>query len=225
MSTSKNVTDEVKCLSTALADLHDEKRRSRAEKDQSDEALRRKRERYQRGLNDIAQMKNKLSRAREEFEAEKSKTEAAAEKMNVTVESNNAIKREIERLDLSLEERRNIWRKESDEQMDVMEKLYEEMGKKREANKKENVESRIRQIEREMAENGFEKVGEEVEAYEEDEKAAGNRDEDAVVALRAVDAIVAGILGLEKEGKVVGEIADSAAKFVRRLGTNDDLPN
>ena len=99
---------------------------------------------------------------------------------------------------------RDQWRNDSDELADATERFLEEARKQKEANAKENVQSQMRKIGQDLAENGFEKVREEVRLFEVAEK--GRENEDVVTALNAVDAIGGGASALDKEAKVLEEM-------------------
>jgi len=221
MSKVPNITDDVKSLSTALADLQDEKRRWRAEKETSDEALRRKRERYHRGLNNIIQMKNKVSKAREEMEAERGKSEAAVAQMGSAVDANDLLKKEITRVEVEIEERRERWRNDSDRHTEAMERLIEEMHNKRESTKKENVESLKQTIEKDFTERGYEAVCEKVRAFENNESVV--QLDNTVAALDLIDALNEGIELLGKEERVVEEITARAQRNSRSVANSDSL--
>lgn len=216
-------SQEVESLSTSLINLQDEKRRWRAEQAKSEEVLRRKRDRYERECHLIARMKNELSKAQEDFDVSKSKAETAVDKMAAAVDAKSGVTREIESAQAEMERREDRRRRSGDEAAREMDSLMEEMMRKRKESRRDDAVRARKAIETRLTENGYVKVVEEAEKFEEAEKGdMEGGDAGGSAALDAVDVLSGGMAVSKKELDLLGVLLAKAAEKISRLRQNEE---
>ena len=216
-------------MTTALAQLREEKRRCLAEEAKSKEALLRRRDRYSRECQLISRMSDELSKSLESFEAARLKNDSLLRKMNGAADANEALKKKIEDSEAEMEQRRVIRHADEATKAKETEALMEEMKKRSGEMKLENAKATMAEIERELRQGDgrYAHVAEEMrrfEARKETDSGANGKgvdgiDDAAVVgpAIDALDAFHRGAAAMEKERDVLKEIEEKAKKAAGKL--------